>query len=115
MAENKVYDDTNTGIIGINDYKQKDTHPDVRGRINVGGIWYWLSGWNKQSGNRAFTSLAVTEMTQAEVDTLMEKKAAKQAPQQRQTQQQQAPVQQQAQPQPQQVPPTGDFDDDIPF
>jgi len=124
MSQKQQYDDTNTGIIGSNDYKQQDKHPDQRGRANVGGIWYWISGWNKGANGRNFTSLAFTEMTQAEVDTMMQKRAEKNQPQQRP--QQQAPAQQQ---QPQQAQtqnqPTGhaaasnnppmDFDDDIPF
>lgn len=116
----KQYDDTNTGIIGKNDYKQKETHPDQRGRVNVAGLWYWVSGWDKNAGGRSFTSLAFTEMTQDEVDKMMAKRAEKSAPQQRpQQQQQQAPTQQQAPAQ--QTPPTQnneppmDFDDDIPF
>lgn len=121
----KQYDDTNTGIIGKNDYKQKETHPDQRGRVNVAGLWYWISGWDKQAGGRSFTSLAFTEMTQDEVDKMMAKRAEKSAPQQRpQQQQQQQPQQQSQQPpaQQQQTPPTqnneppmDNFDDDIPF
>lgn len=116
MSNVKQYDDTNTGIIGNNDYKQKDSHPDQRGRVNINGLWFWVSGWHKTANGRQFTSLAFTEMTQAEVDTMMEKRAAKFAPQQPQQQQQaQAPAQQ--------TPPAGhpsqeppmDFDDDIPF
>lgn len=116
MSNVKQYDDTNTGIIGNNDYKQKDSHPDKRGRVNIKGLWFWVSGWDKMANGRQFTSLAFTEMTQAEVDTMMEKRAAKSAPQQPQQQQQaQAPAQQ--------TPPAGhpsqeppmDFDDDIPF
>lgn len=118
MSNVKQYDDTNTGIIGKNDYKQKDTHPDQRGRVNIKGLWFWVSGWDKMVNGRKFTSLAFTEMTQAEVDNMMAKRAAKQAPQQ-QSQQQQQP-QQQA---PAQQPPAGhpsqeplmDFDKDIPF
>ena len=121
MSNVKTYNDENTGIIGKNDYKQKDTHPDQRGRVNIKGLWFWVSGWDKQANGRTFTSLAFTEMTQAEVDTMMEKRAAKQAPQQRQ--QQQPQQQQQAPAQQQQTPPAGhpanepsqDFDDDIPF
>ena len=126
----KVYDDTNTGIIGANDYKQKDTHPDQRGRCNVNGLWYWVSGWDKKAGNRSFTSLAFTLMTQSEVDTMMEKRAAKQQPQQGQQgqqaqaqgqqQQQQAAPQQAAPQQQQSAPPVYneppmDFDGVIPF
>ncbi|QIS79332.1 single strand DNA binding protein [Pantoea phage vB_PagM_SSEM1] len=124
MSTTKTYDDTNTGIIGKNDYKQKDTHPDQRGRCNVDGIWYWVSGWDKAANGRTFTSLAFTMMTQAEVDTMLEKRAAKQAPQQA-AQQRQQPQQQQTQqqsaPQSQTPPPAQnneppmDFDDDIPF
>lgn len=123
MSNTKQYDDTNTGIIGINDYKQKDTHPDMRGRINVAGIWYWLSGWNKNANGRSFTSLALTEMTQGEVDVMLEKRAKKQQPQERPQQQQQQQTQQRQQTaaqQPQSAPPVYneppmDFDDDIPF
>lgn len=117
----KVYDDTNTGIIGANDYKQKDTHPDQRGRCNVNGLWYWVSGWDKKAGNRSFTSLAFTLMTQSEVDTMMEKRAAKQQPQQAAPQRPQQAAPQQAAPQQQQsAPPVHneppmDFDGDIPF
>lgn len=122
---NKTYDDNNSGIIGKNDYKEKDTHPDVRGRAMVGGLWYWVSGWNKSGGGREFTSLAFTLMTQDEVDKMQAKRAEKQKPQQpqggqpqqqpQQRQQQQAPQQQtrqEGQPNPDA---NQDFDDDIPF
>ena len=65
------YNDLNTGIIGANGFKKQDTHPDVRGRINVEGIWYWVSGWNKKAGNYEFTSLALTIMTQEQVDAIV--------------------------------------------
>ena len=119
MSNVKQYDDTNTGIIGKNDYKQKDTHPDQRGRVNIKGLWFWVSGWDKQANGRTFTSLAFTEMTQAEVDTMMEKRAAKQAPQQPQQQQpqrqapaQQPPARQEGEPNPDA---NQNFDEDIPF
>lgn len=117
----QVYDDTNTGIIGKNSYKEKDNHPDIRGRINIDGIWYWLSGWEKTSNGQTFHSLAATIMTQEQVDKMLAKRAAKQAPQQaaQQRQQQQQPQQQApAQQQPTtwaREEPSQDFDDDIPF
>lgn len=116
------YSDVNTGIIGSNGFKKDPKHPDVRGRINVDGIWYWVSGWNKQANGNEFTSLALTIMTQEQVDEMMRKreekakaKAQPQAAAQQQRQQpaaqQQAPVQQQTQnPDVNQV-----FDESIPF
>jgi hypothetical protein len=41
------YDNTNTGLLKRNDRKEKDSHPDYRGTINVDGVDYWLSGWLK--------------------------------------------------------------------
>jgi hypothetical protein len=56
-----AYDKTNTGILGRNDRKEKDTHPDFSGQINVEGTDYWLSGWVKErtDGSGKFFSLSV--------------------------------------------------------
>jgi hypothetical protein len=66
----KQYDNTNTGTLAKNGMKQKDTHPDVRGKINVDGKWFWLSGWNKFNGNDGskFISLATTAMSEEDVE-----------------------------------------------
>lgn len=121
------YSDVNSGIIGVNGFKKAENHPDMAGRINVEGVWYWLKGWNKQSNGNQFTSLALTIMTQPEVDEMLRKRAekdaakAQQRPPQQQGQPQTRPQQQQQAPA-QQTPPAGhpasepmDFDDDIPF
>ena len=65
-----TFDRTNTGTLAKNTMKNKDSHPDARGKINVGGIWYWLSGWNKTnaSDGSKFVSLATTEMSMEEVE-----------------------------------------------
>ena len=118
------YSDVNTGIIGSNGFKKDPKHPDVRGRINVDGIWYWVSGWNKQANGNEFTSLALTIMTQEQVDEMMRKReekakakaqpqAAAQQQRQQPTAQQQAPAQQQNSNYNPNEP--KDFDDDIPF
>ena len=38
----------NTGLLGINDRKEKDTHPDYNGKVYVDkpGLYY-LKGWKK--------------------------------------------------------------------
>jgi len=55
------YDRTNTGIISKNDRKEKDSHPDIRGDLNVEGIDYWISGWQKKrkDGSGSFYSLSI--------------------------------------------------------
>lgn len=55
------YDNTNTGIISKNDRKEKDSHPDINGTLNVEGVEYWINGWQKKrkSDGGTFYSLSV--------------------------------------------------------
>lgn len=86
------YDNTNSGLLAKNKRKEKDTHPDYSGSINVEGVEYWLSGWlktgkeNSKLAGEKFFSLSV-----------------------RPKDQQRAPA---PAPTP---PPQDDFNDDIPF
>lgn len=63
--EEMSYDNTNTGMMYRNDRKEKDTHPDFQGFINVDGVEYWLSGWTKEGKpgskmeGRKFFSLSI--------------------------------------------------------
>ena len=42
------YDNTNRGSIWKNDRKEKDTHADFAGSINIDGVEYWLNGWKRK-------------------------------------------------------------------
>lgn len=45
-----AFDNTNRGSIWKNDKKEKDTHPDFTGSLNVGGVEYWVSAWKRKEG-----------------------------------------------------------------
>ena len=90
------YDNTNRGVLFKNDRKEKDTHPNMKGSINVEGVEYWVSAWTKEGQNGKFISLSLTPKEQTQT---AEQVAQKAVPPQRQ---QAAPVVQ-------------DLDDDIPF
>ena len=44
------YDNSNSGFIGKNTRKETDTHPDISGSCEVGGVQYWISGWKNAKG-----------------------------------------------------------------
>ena len=42
------YDESNRGSIWKNDRKEKPTHPDFKGTLNVDGVEYWVSAWKRK-------------------------------------------------------------------
>lgn len=50
----------NSGALFTNDKKQKDTHPDMNGKITINGREYYLSAWKKQSNQgKGYLSLSI--------------------------------------------------------
>jgi len=79
----------NSGTLGRNKNKEKESHPDHRGQAIVDGVEYWVSAWIKQNGTTGekFFSLSF----------------------------QPKDVQREPNATPQGGAPHGDFDDDVPF
>ena len=44
------YDNTNRGAIFKNKKKEKETHPDFTGTLNVNGVEFWVSAWKRKEG-----------------------------------------------------------------
>jgi hypothetical protein len=85
------YDNTNRGALFRNDRKEKDSHPDHQGTINVEGVEYWLSAWVKTSKKgQKFFSLSVKPKEERAHTNDVKREATT-------------------------GPPPSDFDDDIPF
>ena len=53
------YDNTNRGALFKNDRKEKDTHPDYNGSLNVGGEEYYLNAWLKEGKRGKFFSISI--------------------------------------------------------
>ena len=51
----------NSGAIFKNDRKEKETHPDYRGTINVEGKDFEISLWTKEGKNGKFFSASIKE------------------------------------------------------
>lgn len=53
---------TNTGAIFKNDKKQKETHPDYKGKINVEGKEFEVALWLKESAKgMKYFSVSISE------------------------------------------------------
>jgi len=54
------YDDTNRGALFKNERKEKETHSDYNGTLNVNGEDFYLNAWLKESkAGKKFFSLSV--------------------------------------------------------
>ena len=50
-----------TGVLFVNDKKEKETHPDHTGNIMVNGTKYRLAAWLKKGNKGKYLSLAISE------------------------------------------------------
>lgn len=48
----------NQGALFRNDNREKDTHPNARGKAMIGGVMYMVSAWTKEGKNGKFQSLS---------------------------------------------------------
>lgn len=48
----------NSGTLGKNQRREKDTHPEYNGKCVIEGREYWISAWVKEGQNGKFFSLA---------------------------------------------------------
>lgn len=93
MSTDNGYDNTNRGALFKNSRKEKDSQPDYRGSLNVGGTDYWISSWlqTSKAGDK-YMSLSVQPKDEQKAPTIAEKQASSGT-----------------------VAKDADFDDDIPF
>lgn len=48
----------NSGSMSKNKRKEKDNHPDLKGKATIAGVEYWISGWKKDGDDGPWLSLA---------------------------------------------------------
>ena len=58
----------NGGIIFKNNYKEKETQPDYKGKIDVKGEEFDIALWIKEGKNGKFFSAQISEPYQKEVE-----------------------------------------------
>ena len=73
MIMAKEYDNTNGGALFPNDKKEKETHPDFRGTLNVEGKDFWIKGWKKEAkSGMKFLSLSIQSKEEVKPSTTEE-------------------------------------------
>lgn len=53
-----AYTKDNSGSLSRNKRKEKDTHPDMKGKATIAGVEYWISGWTKENADGKWLSLS---------------------------------------------------------
>lgn len=55
----------NRGVLFTNDRKEKDSHPDYQGNIEIDGVKKRLAGWKKEKNGKKFLSLQISDFNGA--------------------------------------------------
>ena len=71
-----------SGSLSLNTRKEKETHPDYKGSLMIGGQEYWLSGWSKTNEQGDWISLSAKpkEARTTEAKAIAPKKPAEGVP-----------------------------------
>jgi len=59
------YDNEMRGVLFKNDKEGNENRPDYKGKIQIGGVEYWLSAWIKEGKSGKFMSLKAEEQKKA--------------------------------------------------
>lgn len=70
------YSNENRGVLFRNDRKEKETHPDFTGSMDVGGVDHYLSAWVKESKQgKKFFSISIKPKDDVAAPALKQAKA----------------------------------------
>jgi len=115
------YDNTNRGVLFDNDRKESDSHPDMKGKLNINGVDHWFSAWWKESRDGAeFLSLSLGKQCEQQAKAAPEQNAQAPGPERRGNRPSNRPSGEMlpaSRPAQKPVPAGGfdDMDDDVPF
>lgn len=66
----------NSGVLFKNDRREKETHPQMKGSINVEGREYWLSAWTKKNDDGSFKLISLSLQPKEERNQQADRKKA---------------------------------------
>lgn len=51
------FDNTNRGVLFVEESKKSEKHPDFKGSLNIDGKEYWISGWKRMGNGKKLISI----------------------------------------------------------